>query len=339
MGMQDDPIGANLYKVKLDGTDLQRLTLAPGDHRVVFSPKGNLFVDIYSNPTTPTQARLYSTKGQMLRTLDTNPVFAIDEFKLGTFELVQIPTADGFLLEGSVLLPPDFDPNKKYPVWFMTYGGPHTPTMRNAWVADQLRDQLLASMGIVVFHCDPRSASGKGAIYTFAAYRQLGILELQDIETAIKWLCQRPYIDASRIGMSGHSYGGFMTAFAMTHSKLFSAGISGAPVTDWHNYDTIYTERYMSTPQLNSEGYAKTSVVTAARNLHGKLLILHGLMDDNVHVQNTVQFIQELQKADKDFEMMVYPRSRHGIYSQHYNRLTIDFIRRALGVVPEGRKS
>jgi dipeptidyl-peptidase-4 len=114
--------------------------------------------------------------------------------------------------------------------------------------------------------------------------------------------------------MSGHSYGGFMTAFAMTHSKLFSAGISGAPVTDWHNYDTIYTERYMSTPQLNSEGYAKTSVVTAARNLHGKLLILHGLMDDNVHLQNTAQFIQELQKADKDFEMMVYPRSRHGIF-------------------------
>jgi dipeptidyl aminopeptidase/acylaminoacyl peptidase len=211
--------------------------------------------------------------------------------------------------------------------------------MRNAWVADELRDQLLSNMGIVVFKCDPRSASGKGAVYTFSAYRQLGIQELKDIETAIKWLCQRPYIDASRIGMSGHSYGGFMTAFAMTHSKLFAAGISGAPVTDWHNYDTIYTERYMSTPQLNSEGYAKTSVVGAAKDLHGKLLILHGIMDDNVHVQNTVQFVNELQKANKPFEMMFYPRSRHGIYGQHYNRTMIDFIQRSLGVVPNGTNS
>lgn len=339
MGMLDDPIGPNLYRVKLDGKDLQRLTMSPGEHRVVFSPKANYFVDIFSNPTTPLQARLHRTNGALVRTLDTNPVFATEEYKLGTYEQVQIQTSDGFLIEGSVLLPPDFDAKKKYPVWFMTYAGPHAPTMRNAWVADQMRDQLLANMGIVVFHCDPRSASGKGAIYTFSAYRQLGIQELRDIETAIKWLCQRPYIDASRIGMSGHSYGGFMTAFAMTHSKLFAAGISGAPVTDWHNYDTIYTERYMSTPQLNSEGYAKTSVVGAAKDLHGRLLILHGIMDDNVHVQNTVQFVEELQKANKQFEMMFYPRSRHGIYGQHYNQIVIDFIRRSLGVGPENTKS
>ncbi|HEV8058880.1 MAG TPA: S9 family peptidase, partial [Gemmataceae bacterium] len=339
MGMLDDPIGANLYRVKLDGTELQRLTMAPGDHRIVFSPKANLFVDIYSNPSTPTQARLHRTDGRLVRTLDTNPVFATEEYKLGTYEAVQIATPDGFQIEGSVLLPPDFDANKKYPVWFMTYAGPHTPTMHNAWVTDQLRDQLLASMGIVVFRCDPRSASGKGAIYTFSAYRQLGIEELKDIETAIKWLCQRPYIDASRIGMSGHSYGGFMTAFAMTHSTLFAAGIAGAPVTDWHNYDTIYTERYMSTPQLNADGYAKTSVVTAAKNLHGRLLFLHGVIDDNVHVQNTLQFVQELQNADKQFEMMFYPHSRHGINGQHYNHLMIDFIRRSLGVGLENPKS
>jgi dipeptidyl aminopeptidase/acylaminoacyl peptidase len=339
MGMQDDPIGANLYRVKLDGKDLQRLTLSPGEHRIVFSPKANYFVDFHSNPTTPVQARLYRTNGALVRTLDTNPVYATEEYKLGTYEMVQIPTSDGFQIEGSVLLPPDFDARRKYPVWFMTYAGPHAPTMRNAWVADQLRDQLLANLGIVVFKCDPRSASGKGAIYTFSAYRQLGIQELKDIETAIKWLCQRPYIDANRIGMSGHSYGGFMTAFAMTHSKLFAAGISGAPVTDWHNYDTIYTERYMSTPQLNSEGYAKTSVVSAARDLHGKLLILHGIMDDNVHVQNTVQFVDELQKANKPFEMMFYPRSRHGIFGQHYNRIVIDFIQRSLGVGPDGKNS
>ena len=157
MGMMDDPIGANLYRVKLDGTELQRLTMSPGDHRVVFSPKANLFVDIFSNPTTPTQTLLYRTDGRLVRTLDTNPVYSTEEYKLGAYEAVQIPTPDGFQIEGSVLLPPDFDAKKKYPVWFTTYAGPHTPTMRNAWVADQMRDQLLANMGIVVFHCDPRS--------------------------------------------------------------------------------------------------------------------------------------------------------------------------------------
>jgi dipeptidyl-peptidase-4 len=122
-----------------------------------------------------------------------------------------------------------------------------------------------------------------------------------------------------------------MTAFALTHSKLFAAGIAGAPVTDWRNYDTIYTERYMNTPQENPEGYDATSVVKAAANLHGKLLIVHGLMDDNVHIQNTVQLVQELQKAEKDFEVMIYPRARHPIFGKHYRRLLFDFVVRTLG--------
>jgi dipeptidyl-peptidase-4 len=130
--------------------------------------------------------------------------------------------------------------------------------------------------------------------------------------------------------MSGHSYGGFMTAYALTHSKLFAAGIAGAPVTDWRNYDSIYTERYMNTPQENPKGYDGTSVVKAARNLHGRLLIAHGIMDDNVHVQNTLQLIQALQQADRDFEVMFYPTSRHGIVGRHYQRLQIEFMKRTL---------
>ena len=188
-------------------------------------------------------------------------------------------------------------------------------------------------MGFMVFRCDPRSASGKGACSAWSAYRRLGVQELKDIETAIKWLKAHPYIDGSRIGMSGHSYGGFITAYALTHSKLFAAGIAGAPVTDWRNYDSIYTERYMNTPQENPDGYNATSVVKGARNLHGKLLIVHGIMDDNVHMQNSVQFIQELQQANKDgFEAMFYSRSRHGILSRHYQRLSIEFMQRALGM-------
>ena len=150
---------------------------------------------------------------------------------------------------------------------------------------------------------------------------------------------------ASRIGMSGHSYGGFMTSYAMTHSDLFAAGIAGAPVTDWRDYDSIYTERFMGLPQDNPEGYDATSVVKAARNLHGKLLIIHGAIDDNVSVRNTMRLVEALQAANKDFELMIYPGSRHGIFGPHYNRLQIDFIRRTLGgpgtafdVIARGRR-
>ena len=191
---------------------------------------------------------------------------------------------------------------------------------------------MLAGMGIIVFRCDPRSASGKGAVSTWTAYRQCGVPELKDIVEAIEWIKKKPFVDSERIGMSGHSYGGFMTAFAMTHSDVFSAGIAGAPVTDWRNYDTIYTERYMDTPQENPEGYDATSVVKAAKDLHGRLLILHGVMDNNVHMQNTLQLVYELQKADLPFELMMYPRSRHGLRGMHYNRLTVDFIRRTMAV-------
>jgi dipeptidyl aminopeptidase/acylaminoacyl peptidase len=182
---------------------------------------------------------------------------------------------------------------------------------------------------------DPRSASGKGARSAWACYKQLGVQELKDLEEAVAWLGKNPYIDLSRVGISGHSYGGFMAAYALTHSKTFSAGIASGPVTDWKLYDTIYTERYMLTPKENPEGYAKSSCVAAAKNLNGKLLIVHGMMDDNVHLQNSVQLADALQRAGKDFEMMFYPTARHGIGSPHYSRLQTDFIRRTMGVKKE----
>jgi len=193
-------------------------------------------------------------------------------------------------------------------------------------------DNTLGSSGIIVFRVDPRSASGKGAQSAWACYKQLGVQELKDLEEAVAWICQNPYADASRVGISGHSYGGFMAAFALTHSKVFAAGIASAPVTDWKLYDTIYTERYMLTPKENADGFAKSSCVSAAKNLHGKLLIIHGMIDDNVHMQNSVQLVDALQKAGKDFELMFYPEFRHGIGGAHYNKLQLDFIRRTMGV-------
>jgi dipeptidyl-peptidase-4 len=159
-------------------------------------------------------------------------------------------------------------------------------------------------------------------------------MELRDLEDGVTWLKQQPYVDSAHIIMSGWSYGGFMTTYALTHSTSWSAGIAGGPVTDWRDYDTIYTERYMKLPSNNAEGYRRTAPRFAAEQLHGRLLLLHGTMDDNVHVQNTLQFAYELERAGKPFEMMLYPRSRHGItdplLNLHLRRLMFDFVMRAV---------
>jgi dipeptidyl aminopeptidase/acylaminoacyl peptidase len=329
-GTRDSHLAENLYRVKLDGAGMTRLTREPGSHRVTVDKRGSLFVDSWSDYQTPTRVSLRRGDGEPVRMLDTNPVPALDEYQLGEVDLFQIPTRDGSELEASLVKPADFDPARKYPVWLQTYGGPHAPSLTNAWRGGRTFEHMLAQMGILAFRCDPRSASGKGARSTWKAYRQLGVAELRDLEDALDWLAKKPYVDASRIGMSGHSYGGFLTAFAMTHGKRLAAGIAGAPVTDWRNYDTIYTERYMSTPQENPEGYEKTSVVAAAKNLHGRLLLIHGARDDNVHLANTLQLVDALQRANKTFELMIYPPNRHGVSGVHYRRLTVDFIRRTM---------
>lgn len=329
-GMKDNPIGGNLYRVHLDGAGLERLTAEAGSHNCTVSKSGKRFVDSWSSFGEPTRVVLRDETGAAVRTLDTNPVYAIEEYELGEASLVQIPAADGFLIEGSLVKPPGFDPAKKYPVWFSSYAGPHAPTVSDTWGGGRTHDQALANTGILVFHADPRSASGKGAVSTRACYKQLGVSELADVETAIKWLTAHPWADAERVGISGWSYGGFMTAFAMTHSTLFSAGIAGAGPTDWHDYDTIYTERYMLTPEENPEGYEKTSVVKAAKDLHGRLLIVHGVMDDNVHAQNAWRFVRALQNAGKDFEMMFYPGYRHGVWGKHWQKLEGEFIERTM---------
>jgi len=189
---------------------------------------------------------------------------------------------------------------------------------------------MLAQQGYVIWICDNRSASGKGIAPTWEAYGQMGVVELRDIEDGVAWLRSQPWVDGDRIGIHGWSYGGFMASYALTHSTSFKAGIAGAPVTDWRLYDSIYTERYMRMPQNNPEGYAATSVVEAAADLHGSLFIIHGTMDDNVHMQNSIQLIYELQKAGKEFEVMVYPRSRHGVrdpaLSYHLRREMTDFL-------------
>jgi dipeptidyl-peptidase-4 len=190
--------------------------------------------------------------------------------------------------------------------------------------------QLLAQHGVLVWVCDNRTASGKGAVSTWPLWKEFGKTELADIGDGLVWLKRNSWVDGERVGISGWSYGGFMTLYAMTHSKDFALGIAGGSVTDWHNYDAVYTERFLLTPQENPDGYERSSPVNDAENLHGKLLLVHGAIDDNVHPQNTMQMVYALQKAGKPFELMLYPKSRHGVTDEalvwHMREMMTEFI-------------
>jgi dipeptidyl-peptidase-4 len=273
-----------------------------------------------------------------------NPVPVLAQYGLSVPEFLQVPTRDGFLMEAMMIKPPDFDPARRYPVYQFTYGGPQAPQVRNAWGGTQFMfHQFLARRGIIVWVCDNRTASGKGIESAWPVHHNLGELELRDIEDGLTWLKAQPWIDDRRIGIHGWSYGGFMTAYALTHSRSFAMGIAGGTVADWRNYDTVYTERYMGLPADNPKGYRQSSPRFAAAGLHGALLLLHGAIDDNVHASNALQLAHELQEAGKAFEMMLYPKSRHGISDptlvKHMRTLMVGFIdRHLLGAAVRGSR-
>ncbi len=322
----------HLCLVTLGRPDVQVISSPEPTHAISMAPVGTLYVDRFGGDLTPAVSVLRQLYTKVLRVLDTNPVHAKEQYAFGRYERTTIKTPDGFEMEAAITYPPDFHELNRYPVWILTYAGPHAPTVRDGWGGGRTFEQILAASGVVVLRVDPRAASGKGVESAWTSYKKLGIQELKDLETVVDWVCQNKWADPTRVGLSGHSFGGYITAYALTHSKKFAAGIAGAPVTDWRLYDSIYTERYMGLPAENKENYDKTSVLTAAKNLHGKLLIVHGLIDDNVHAQNSLQLIDALQKADKEFEVMVYPSSRHGIPGSHYPKTQLRFIRKTFGL-------
>ncbi|HEX9161953.1 MAG TPA: S9 family peptidase [Thermoanaerobaculia bacterium] len=330
--------GLDVYRVKLDGTGKQRLTEREGTHDATFNEQLTRFVDSWSDISTPAQISVANADGRVIKLIeDMDSAHQLQQFDLGKPQFASVVTRDGFAMNAMIIRPPDFDPAKRYPVYEHTYSGPHAPEVRNSWRgASYLFYQLLAENGIVVWICDNRTASGKGAVSTWPLYKNFGELELRDLEEGLGWLEANPWIDRTRVLLEGWSFGGFMTTYALTHSKGWSAGIAGGSVTDWHDYDSIYTERYMLTPEHNKEGYERTSPQRAAANLSGHLLLLHGTTDDNVHMQNTIQFIYALQKAGKQFEMMLYPKSRHGIVDpdlvKQMHVLMLDFVQRTLRV-------
>ncbi len=315
-GTERSPIGLDAYSVPLDAkvpnAKMQRLTEKPGTHALSFPKTLGVFLDRWSDAATPTRLEVRSLDGKTARALEAPTWPGLAGLRRGAVKFQQVKTRDGFLLESMLVLPPDFDPARKYPVLQPVYAGPKAPTVHNAFGRGNLWYHFLAQQGIVVFACDPRSASSKGAASAHSAYRRLGVQELADLEDSLAWLGQQGWADMNRIAMEGWSYGGFMTTFALTHSDKWKAGVAGAPVTDWALYDSIYTERYMGLPKDNLKGYEGSSVLRAVPSMKGSLLLFHGTLDDNVHPQNSVKLIDALQKADKDVEFVLLPGSAHG---------------------------
>jgi dipeptidyl-peptidase-4 len=338
-GTERSPIGLDVYRVKLDGSGLTRLSTNLGKHAAVFNPSMTHYADRWSDLSTPDQARVHRSDGSAVRVVEENRVAALGEYDLPRPELLQVKTRDGFVMEAMIIRPPNFDPAKKYPVYQFLYGGPGAQQVRNEWRGQfMLFNQLIAQQGVIVWMCDNRSASGKGAVSRWPVYKNLGESELRDTEDALAWLKAQPGVDGDRVLINGWSYGGFMVLYAMTHSKSFSAGIAGGPVADWRDYDSIYTERMMLMPQNNPEGYRKSSPRFDMANLHGNLLLVHGTTDDNVHTQNTIQTAYELQQLRKQFEMMLLPRAKHSVTQKNtlafMQKTMLEFVKRQLLAAP-----
>jgi len=316
-----------LYRVRLDGRGLERLTKEPAGHISQVSPGGTYFLDLATSVERPSKLDLYRTDGTWLRTIDNSESPALGEYALAKKELFRIPTEDGYELPAHWIKPPDFDPGRKYPVLFTIYGGPGAPTVSNSY--PPLSSLFLAQEGIIVMSVDHRGSGHFGKKGVALMHRNLGKWEIDDLIQAVKWLRQKPFVDPSKIGITGGSYGGYTTCLALTRGAgYFTHGLAGSSVTDWKLYDSVYTERYMDTPAENKEGYDFGSVATHAKNLKGVLLLEHGDMDDNVHMQNTIQLIDALMEEDKLFEYMVFPNQRHGFGGkkrENASRRGVDF--------------
>jgi dipeptidyl-peptidase-4 len=308
-----DPRERHLYSVHLDGMGLTRLTRESGTHHVLTSPDGRFYSDLWSDARTPRKLWVSSTDGTKRWTLEDNADAPILGFERGTLEWVELQARDGSTLYASLLRPPDFDPSRRYPVVASVYGGPHAQTVTRSWRHVSPLEELLASRGFLVWQLDNRGSAGRGVAFESAVYRRLGQLELEDQLTGIEYLKGRPCVDPSRLGITGWSYGGYLTLYALTHAPgVFRSGVAGAPVTDWRFYDTIYTERYMGTPAGNPRGYEASSPLVAARSLDAALLLLHGSSDDNVHLANTLAFAHELIEADRPYQLLIHPGEKHG---------------------------
>jgi dipeptidyl-peptidase-4 len=324
---------AQLMRVKLDGSGLEQLTKTEGVHRDQVSPDAKYFVDSVSTLSTPTSTALYRSDGTLIRKLGEQRLS--DEFAWGKAEIFTIPSEDRqFNLPAYWVLPPDFDATRQYPVIFNIYGGPDAGTVQNRWVG--LQPHYWAERGVISISVDHRASGHFGKNAVALMHRNLGKWEMADLIAATKWLRTKPFIAKDKIGITGGSYGGYTTLMAMTFGAgSFNFGQAASSVSDWRLYDSVYTERYMDTPAENPEGYKNGAVLTWIEKYKGGLRVTHGMIDDNVHTQNSIQVIDWLTSNNKSFELMLYPDSRHGVQPSqraHSLRESHDFwVRKLLG--------
>lgn len=330
---ETSPLERQFYSVAMTGEGKRQLSSGAGTHSIVMGPGGYFYLDTFSNVSSPPRTTMHAGDGRELGVYREQNSRITGEYEILPTELVNFQTSDGTLLYARLIRPAGFETGRKYPAVVLVYGGPDSQGVRNAWLGPDL-DQVLANQGFVVWQVDNRGSSGRGHAFETPVYHKLGSVELADQVAGVEYLISLGFVDKTRVGVRGWSYGGFMTLNAMLNAPdVFRAGIAGAPVTDWHNYDSIYTERYMGLPKDNPDGYKNTALPAQAKSLKGKLLIAHNVEDDNVLFQNTVQMVDALERAGKTFEMQVYTQKTHavtGAEARQLNAAMVDFFERNL---------
>ncbi len=329
---EEGPQYTALYSIYLDGTKKDKISDNKGTNTVTFSEGFKYYVNRWSNINTPPIYSLHDATGKLILELETNEYldYYITEMNFQPIEFIEVEGADQDL-NAWILYPPNFDSTKQYPVYFNIYGGPGSNTVKDAYDGGNgAYHQLLAQKGYIVMSVDPRGTMYRGAQFKKSTYLQLGKLETEDMIAVAKYIKKWDFVDPDRIGIMGWSYGGYMASLAITKgADDFKMGIAVAPVTNWRYYDNIYTERFMRTPQENALGYDDNSPINHVEKLKGNYFIIHGSGDDNVHVQNTMEMINALVKADKDFKQFIYPNKDHGIYGgntrNHLFRMMLEY--------------
>jgi dipeptidyl-peptidase-4 len=329
----------DVYKISLDGKNKVKLSQQFGTNAATFSPDYTYFINTYSSATSPTAYTLNNAKdGKEVQTIVTNTDLAekLKKYNLPNKEFFELTTEKGYKLNAWMIKPKDFDATKKYPVFMFQYSGPGSQEVANNWLdTNDMWFMMLSQQGYIIACVDGRGTGFKGAAFKKVTQKELGKYEVEDQIDAAKVIGNYSYVDKARIGIFGWSYGGFMSSNCLFKgADVFKMAIAVAPVTNWRFYDSIYTERYMQTPQENASGYDENSPINHVSKLKGNFLLIHGTADDNVHVQNTMQMVEALVQANKQFDWAIYPDKNHGIFGgktriQLYNKMT-NFIKEKL---------
>lgn len=331
----ESPTRREVYYTSQDGKKKGKLSSLQGTNQAAFAKGFKYYINYFSNSTTPNLVTLHDWQGKQIRVLESNEALknTVKDYAVAMKEFFTFKTSEGIELHGWMLKPAGFNPSQKYPVLITQYSGPNSQQ-----VLDNFRvgwNEYLAQEGFVVVSVDPRGTGARGEAFRKATYMQLGKYESDDMVEAARYLAGQSYIDGQKIAIWGWSYGGFMTALTMSKGgELFRAGISVAPVTSWRFYDSIYTERYMRTPRENPDGYDDNSPLSHAGKIKGRMLLVHGTADDNVHVQNSMELAEAMVQGNVQFEMMIYTNRNHGIRggntTMHLYKMKTDFLKREL---------